>query len=158
MIQSGIGTSATTYFSAASDPPDEHAPRSDKTVSDAKTELRVLIVEDEGLVAMNMESALTEDGFRVVGVHDNAADAIDAARRLQPDVILMDITLRDGDGIAAARAVLQQRDVRIIFVSGNSDPQTLAAAQALHPAGFIMKPFISASFARLVRARLRTQN
>ena len=65
----------------------------------------VLIVEDEGLVAMNMESALAEAGFRVLGIVDTEADAIDAALRLKPDVILMDITLREGDGICAARTI-----------------------------------------------------
>ena len=119
---------------------------------------RVLIVEDEGLVAINIESALTEAGFRVTGIVDTEADAVAAADRLRPDIILMDITLREGNGISAARTILKRVHTRIIFVSGNSDPRTLAAAEELNTAGFIRKPFITDRFVRLVWDALPTKN
>jgi DNA-binding NarL/FixJ family response regulator len=110
----------------------------------------VLIVEDEALVALNMELALEEAGYRVLGKADTELAAVAAANRLRPDIILMDITLRSGNGISAAREIQQSLTTRIIFVSGNSDPATLAAAAELAPAGFIRKPFVTERLAALV--------
>jgi DNA-binding NarL/FixJ family response regulator len=113
-------------------------------------DLRFLIVEDEAIVAMNMEAALVEAGFEIVGTVDTEAGAVAAAFDLRPDVIIMDITLREGDGIQAAIAVAKKLKTHVIFVSGNSDPATLSAAYALKPAGFIRKPFLTERFASLV--------
>lgn len=119
---------------------------------------RVLIVEDEGLVALNIEGTLTEAGFEVVGIVDTEDDAVAAAQQLRPDVILLDITLRQGDGISAGRRIKQSADIKIIFVSGNSDPRTLAAADAVKPAGFIRKPFVTESLAKFVSDAIATKN
>ena len=102
---------------------------------------RVLIVEDEALVALDIEVALEAAGFTVVGTVDTQDDAISATRQLQPDLVLMDITLRHGDGVTASRAIGSAASV--IFVSGNTDPRTLAAARQTSPAGFLTKPFSS---------------
>src|SRR5438045_4080818 len=67
--------------------------------------LRVLIVEDEAILAMDMAFSLTQSGFDVVGVADTEREAVLLVDQQRPDVVLMDITLRDGDGLAAARAI-----------------------------------------------------
>jgi DNA-binding NarL/FixJ family response regulator len=100
---------------------------------------RILIVEDEALVALDIEQVLRSAGFEVVGIADTQAAAVAEATRLAPDLILMDITLREGNGIEAARALGAR--VPIVFVSANADQGTLAAAHAARPAGFIRKPF-----------------
>jgi DNA-binding NarL/FixJ family response regulator len=117
----------------------------------------VLIVEDEALVALNMEIALEEAGYRVLGKADTELAAVEAANRLRPDIILMDITLRSGNGISAARSLQQSLRTRIIFISGNSDSGTLAAAEELSPSGFIRKPFVTERLAVLVQAATRRQ-
>src|ERR1044072_4783653 len=106
------------------------------------TAKRILIVEDEALIAMDMAVALNRAGFEVLDTVDTEADAVDASRRLQPDIILMDITLRQGDGISAARAIMASSAARLIFVSGNSDPRTLASVAVLGALAFIRKPFV----------------
>jgi len=118
----------------------------------------VLIVEDEGLVALNIEGALTEVGFEVVGIVDTEDEAVAAAQHLRPDVILLDITLREGDGISAATRIQQSTEIKIIFISGNSDPRTLAVADALRPAGFIRKPFVTESLAKFVSDAIVSKN
>lgn len=143
------------FFFGGSNPPGYTRSNSLNRESETLPPRRVLIVEDEALVAMNMESALAEDGFDILGIVDNEADAVATAIRLKPHAILMDITLRDGDGISAARSILKGLVTRIIFVSGNSDPVTLAAAQQLKPAGFIRKPFVTDRLADLVRNALK---
>lgn len=103
--------------------------------------LRVLIVEDEAVLAMDMEFSLTQSGFDVVGIADSEREAVLLVDEQRPDLVLMDITLRgDGNGLAAARAIAD-REAKIVFVSASSDPATLAAAEALHPLGFIRKPY-----------------
>jgi len=119
---------------------------------------RVLVVEDEALVAMNIEGALTEAGFEILGIVDTEADAVAAAEHLRPDVILIDITLREGDGISAAKAIQAKTKAHIVFISGNSDPGTLAAAGKLNPAGFIRKPFVTDRLARLVMDAVTSKN
>lgn len=115
---------------------------------------RLLIVEDEAVVAMNIDSALAAAGFEILDIVDTEQDAIDAARRLNPDIVLMDITLREGNGISAAKRIQQQQNTQIIFLSGNSDPRTLADAHAIKAAGFILKPFVTERLAKLVVAAI----
>ena len=155
MIQHQISTG---YFFGNSDKPRDKTSLSANRETWTAVPQRILIVEDEALVAMNMEIALAEDGFDILGIVDNETDAVAAAIRLNPDAILLDITLRDGDGISAARSILKVLVTRIIFVSGNSDPVTLAAAQHLKPAGFIRKPFVTDRLAGLVRNALTERN
>ncbi|MGH6923935.1 MAG: response regulator [Propylenella sp.] len=101
----------------------------------------VLIVEDEFLVALEMEQMLIEANHEVLAIVDSERAAVTEDERLEPDIILMDIALRRGDGIAAARTIRQRRDVPVIFVSANADPDTLARAAEVQPAAYIRKPF-----------------
>jgi two-component system, response regulator PdtaR len=150
MIRLELPTPSAVLFATGAageggDKPSEGAER-----SAVELNLRFLIVEDEAVVALNMEAALVEAGFEIVGTVDTEAAAVAAAFQLRPDIIIMDITLREGDGIQAARAIEEKFKTKIVFVSGNSDPGTLSAAHALKPAGFIRKPFLTERFASLV--------
>ncbi len=110
------------------------------------------------MVALNIESALLEAGFEILGIVDTEADVIAAAERLRPDVVILDITLRDGSGISAAKVIKRILAIPIIFVSGNSDPTTLAAASDVKPAAFIRKPFVTERFAALVADAVAGKN
>ena len=120
--------------------------------------VRVVIAEDEGLVALNIETALSEAGFEVLGIVDTEADAIAAVERLRPDLVILDITLREGSGISAAKAIKRFSAIPIIFVSGNSDPATLEMASDVEPAAFIRKPFVTERFAGLVAGAVAGKN
>jgi DNA-binding NarL/FixJ family response regulator len=150
MIRLEIPTPSAVLFAtgAAGEGDDSHSDSAERRAGELN--LRFLIVEDEAVVALNMEAALIEAGFEIVGTVDTEAAAVTAAFQLRPDVIIMDITLREGDGIQAARAIEKKLKTQIVFVSGNSDPGTLSAAHALRPAGFIRKPFLTERFASLV--------
>lgn len=111
---------------------------------------RVLIVEDEALVAMSMEQALAEAGYDVLAIVDTEGEAVAAAARLRPDIILMDIALRSGSGLSAARAIRTSSQARIVFVTGTSDRGTEAEAAELG-AALIRKPFLAEEFAAWVR-------
>src|SRR5437868_3674906 len=85
--------------------------------------LRILIVEDEAVLVMDMEFSLTQAGFDVVGIADGEREALLFVDQEHPDLVLMDITLRDGDGLAAAQKIGDR--AKIVFVSASSDPVTL---------------------------------
>lgn len=103
---------------------------------------RVLLVEDEALIALHLQNLLEIWRYDVVATAESAAEAVERATRHRPDLVLMDIRLKEGSsGIDAAQAILAQRIVPIIFVTGNGDPATLAAAAAIPHAGVVLKPF-----------------
>jgi signal transduction histidine kinase len=102
----------------------------------------ILIVEDERVVARDIEGALIRFGYRVVGIASSGEEAILVARQESPGLVLMDIHLRgDLDGIETARQIGQERAVPIIFLTAFSDRETIERATATEPFGYIVKPF-----------------
>lgn len=105
--------------------------------------LNVLVVEDDLIIAMDIEDNVEELGHTVVGSAITAGQAVELAERMRPDVILMDLRLADGSfGGDAAREIYQRFGIRSIFVSGNLDPATRRELAALEPIAMISKPFV----------------
>jgi CheY-like chemotaxis protein len=103
---------------------------------------KILIVEDEGIVALDLESRLRGMGYAVVGVADSGGEAIQKAIETRPDLVLMDIRLKgDVDGIEAAEVMRARFDVPVIYLTALVDEDTMRRAKATHPCGFIAKPF-----------------
>lgn len=104
---------------------------------------RVLVVEDESLVALDIIQQLESDGYEVVGHALSGEEAIaKAAEQPRPDVILMDINLRGQvDGINAAEAISKTSETPIIFLTAHADETTLQRAKLTRPFGYIIKPF-----------------
>ena len=103
---------------------------------------KVLIVEDEPIVAEAVSRMLDDAGYEVVGTASNAEGALKEAANRQPDLVLMDIRLADGgDGIETARKMMAERPIDVVFMSAYHDPKTRARAAAVQPAGFVAKPF-----------------
>lgn len=102
----------------------------------------ILIVEDEVIVAEDVRRRLEELGYRVTGIVSRGDQALSQVRRTHPDLILMDIGLKGTvDGIEAAKAILQEEDIPIVFASAYSDDATLRRAKTIDPFGFVLKPF-----------------
>jgi two-component system, response regulator PdtaR len=110
--------------------------------------MRVLIVEDEPLIAASIDWELRDAGYEVIGPAADAAHALALARATRPDLALVDINLTcRGDGIALARA-LRRQGIASIFVSG----QVLEARENRHAAlGLVAKPFAVEQIAAVVR-------
>ncbi|HEU4601652.1 MAG TPA: ATP-binding protein [Steroidobacteraceae bacterium] len=105
---------------------------------------RILIVEDERIVALNLADTLGELGYTVAGVATEGEEAIDRARQADPNLILMDVHLSGTlDGIRTAEIIRQQRDVPIIYLTAHSDGDTLRRAAESSPSGYLVKPFKS---------------
>ncbi|WP_188910062.1 response regulator [Aureimonas endophytica] len=104
--------------------------------------LRVLIVEDELILAMDLEDVLTDAGYEVVGLAADMHQALRLAEAKRPDVAIMDVNLARGtNGVETARRLREHLDVPSLFVSGNLDPKTRARAADCRPLGFVPKPF-----------------
>ena len=102
----------------------------------------ILIVEDELLVARDIEKTLTGFGYRVLGRASTADEAIRKARARRPDLVLMDIRLPGTrDGVDAAAIIHDELDIPVIFLSAFSDGATLGRVTATEPFGYIVKPF-----------------
>lgn len=105
------------------------------------TTARILIVENERLVAQGLSRRLSALGHTIVGLATSGEEAMTQADALQPDVVLMDIGLRGAmDGIATARRIRARAPIPIIYLSASTDAQTVARAWQTAPAGYIVKP------------------
>ena len=104
--------------------------------------VRILIAEDEILVARDTENMLLNFGYEVLGIAGTGEEAVAAAGELSPDLILMDIRLRGKvDGVEAARQVRELYNLPVIFVTAHADEATLQRAKLAGPIGYLLKPF-----------------
>jgi diguanylate cyclase len=103
---------------------------------------RILIVEDEVVVALELQHRLTGIGYEILGAVPSGQGAIDRARELRPDVVLMDIVLAGKmDGIEASETIRNGLDIPVIFLTAHADERTFERAKATQPFGYILKPF-----------------
>lgn len=104
--------------------------------------LRIMIVEDEALIAMDLEMTLEDLGAEVVCKASSACEAVRLARQHQPDCATMDINIHgDRDGVSAAIELYQLLGIRSIFVSAYGNPETRERAASANPVDWISKPF-----------------
>ena len=116
----------------------------------------LLVVEDESVVAMDLDAQLRDMGYRVCGCVDNGRAAVERARQDRPDLILMDIVLKGGmDGIAAAAAIWDELQIPVLFLTAYSDDQTVARAAQAMPYGYLTKPFQGRELRVVIEVALR---
>jgi len=103
---------------------------------------KILIVEDEPIIASDIEMILEDLGYNVIGIEDNAEDALISINNNTPDLILLDINLEgDVDGILLAKNINKQFKIPFVFLTSNADKLTINRVKRTQPAGFIVKPF-----------------
>jgi CheY-like chemotaxis protein len=104
---------------------------------------RVLVVEDEAVVALHLRQELTKLGYAVAGVATNGTQALRMIEELFPDVILMDIHIQGGlDGIETANRIPRYLHIPVIYLTAYSEDTTLKRAGDTHPYGYLIKPFL----------------
>jgi two-component system, response regulator PdtaR len=117
---------------------------------------RVLIIEDDLLIAMQMETALAEAGFDVIASVTTGEEAIEVAGAQAPDLAVVDIRLAgDHDGIDTALELFRAHGIRCIFASAYADREARRRAEAAAPLGWLQKPYTMTSLTDLVRAAVR---
>ncbi len=104
---------------------------------------KILIVEDEPVIASDIEMTLEELGYEVTAVVDNAEDALLSIEKTPPELILLDINLEgDVDGIMLAQDINEQYQIPFIYLTSNADKLTINRVKRTKPSGFIVKPFV----------------
>jgi CheY-like chemotaxis protein len=104
--------------------------------------LRILLVEDERIIAADLRRRLRRMGHTVVGTVASGEEAVAQAPRLHPDVVLMDIRLHGRmDGVEAAERIRAPFDMRVVFMSAYTTVETLTRVWRTQPAGYLSKPF-----------------
>jgi AmiR/NasT family two-component response regulator/signal transduction histidine kinase len=112
----------------------------------AAAEYKIVIVEDEGLIAADLESRLKSAGYIVPGTADSAQPALTLIRETSPDLVLMDIRLKgEQDGIYVADMIRKQLDIPVVYLTAYEDRETLQRASQTQAYGYIKKPIVSAS-------------
>lgn len=103
---------------------------------------KIIVVEDESIVAEDIRRKLKNLGYEVPALANSGVEAVAAAERLKPDLVLMDISLRgELDGISAAAQLRSRFDTAIVFLTAHADTQTFEKAKSTVPYGYIIKPF-----------------
>ena len=102
----------------------------------------ILVVEDERMVALDIERLVRGMGYEVIGISDSGEEAVEMARALRPGLVLMDIRLKGAmDGIEAAALIQKIHDTPVIYLTAYADDTTLERARLTGPFGYLIKPF-----------------
>jgi len=103
---------------------------------------KILVVDDEAIITMQLEERLTAMGYTVAGMAASGEDAVHKARRIHPDLILMDIVMPGKmNGIEAAKIISEELDIPVVFVTSYADDAIIEKAKSVRPYGYIVKPF-----------------
>ena len=104
--------------------------------------LNVFIVEDESIVAKDIQNSLTKLGYNVVGTANNGKDALEKISEIEPDLVLMDIQIKGNmSGIEVSEKIKERLHIPVIFLTAYADEGTLSRAKITEPYGYILKPF-----------------
>ena len=103
--------------------------------------VRVIVADDESLVRVDLREALTGQGYLVVGEVGDGQSAVNMARELNPDVIIMDIKMPGLDGIEAARILTQEKLAPVVLLSAYSQRDLIDRAKEAGVVGYLVKPF-----------------
>jgi PAS domain S-box-containing protein len=116
---------------------------------------RIMVVEDEGVVAMALRESLQGLGYDVPVVAMSGEDALARLLETEPDLVLMDIQLKGGaTGIQTAHLIRQRLDVPVIYLTAYSDSETLEQAQLTEPYGYVLKPYDERSLHAIIQMSL----
>jgi two-component system, cell cycle sensor histidine kinase and response regulator CckA len=107
----------------------------------ANKPVKILIVEDEAIIAEDIAETLRNLGYEVAGIGQTGAEAIRMAEQHRPDLILMDVKLQEGiDGIETAHQIRSRMDIPFVYLTAYAEPDVLERAKKTHPYGFLGKP------------------
>jgi DNA-binding NarL/FixJ family response regulator len=141
----------------AEDPPrsNDDASRRDRKASDNK---RILIVEDETILALDLQATLIASGFEVAGVARDSIQAYSLAGETRPALVIMDIRLADGsDGVDAAAAILENFGIKSVFLSAHLDADTRKRAEIARPQALLNKPVEPGTLIQVVTQALKAR-
>ena len=111
-------------------------------MSIATMQPRILLVEDQQIVAEDVRRRLSAFGFDVTAIVSSGQEAVERAAELRPDLLVMDVVLQGTmDGIEAAREIRKRYDIPVVYLTAYTDEQTVQRAQTTDPTGYLIKPY-----------------
>ncbi len=105
------------------------------------SQVRVIIADDESIIRMDLREMLTNLRYLVVGEAGDGISAVNLARELKPDIVIMDIKMPDLDGIAAAKMLTEERVAPVLLLTAFSQAELIEGAKEAGVVGYIVKPF-----------------
>ncbi len=102
---------------------------------------RVIVADDESIIRMDLREMLTNLGYLVIGEVGDGRSAVNLARELRPDVVIMDIKMPDMDGIDAAKVLTEERISPVLLLTAYSQQELIERAKDAGVVGYIVKPF-----------------
>jgi AmiR/NasT family two-component response regulator len=115
---------------------------------------RVLIVDDEPVIRLDLRTMLEAMGHEVVGEADNGADALQLARTLQPDLVIADLMMPEMDGIELSRRLAKERIAPVLVLTAYSEPEMVMGADRAGVLGYLVKPFREADLAPAIQVAI----
>lgn len=113
--------------------------------------IRILIVEDDMIIAANLSLQLTKLGYEVTGIESRGEEALHHAVENNPDIVLMDVNLKgELDGIETVTRIQQQIEPGVVYLTANNDEGTFNRAKSTQPHAFISKPFHKLNLQRTI--------
>lgn len=115
---------------------------------------RVIIAEDESIVRMDLREMLANLGYLIVGEVGDGRSAVNLARELRPDIVIMDIKMPDLDGIEAAKTLTEERIAPVLLLTAYSQQDLVERAKEAGVVGYIVKPFRESDLAPAIEVAL----
>ncbi len=123
-----------------------------------KSKLRILLVDDESIIRLDLREMLKEHGHDIVGEGCNGEEAIALAQKLSPDLIVMDIKMPVMDGLEAVRRINAERTIPVIMLTAYSQPELIQQATELGVYGYLVKPIKEADILPTIEVALARAN
>ena len=106
------------------------------------TTVKILVVEDEGIIALDIQNQLEEIGYVATAIAASGEEAVSKAAEFSPDLVLMDINLRGKmDGVEAASLIRTHLNIPIVYLTAQTDENTFLRARLTEPRSYLLKPF-----------------
>ncbi len=115
---------------------------------------RIIIADDESLIRLDLREMLTHLGYDVIAEAGDGRSALDLARKLQPDLMIMDIKMPDLDGIAAAEELTREQIAPVVLLTAYSDQALVERAKEAGVVGYVVKPFREAELMPVIELSL----
>ncbi len=106
-------------------------------------QLRVLVAEDEALIRLDLVELLTDEGYQVVAEAGDGEEALELARKLTPDLVVMDVKMPKMDGISAAAIIAEERIAPVVMLTAFSQRELVERARDAGAMAYVVKPFDS---------------
>ncbi|MDD3978101.1 response regulator [Methanomicrobium antiquum] len=114
-------------------------------------EFKVLIVEDDAIISMDIEQRVKKAGWAVIGVEDRAEKVYEAVEKERPDIVLMDINIKgDSDGVTVAEKLLEDYGIHVIYITAYSDMSMKERSLKTDPLGYLVKPIREAELTEML--------